>query len=98
MAMSRDLGNAIQQEQTQRIQRIEKGRQAVQAAAFLLEPILESREKVLKKMIAAYRGGTVTHDLLLGGVAEITALDNLVTELNNAQTQGEVAAAQEYRA
>lgn len=96
--MSGSLAESVQQEQAQRLHRIEKGKQAVQAAAFLLEPILESREKALKKMIAAYRGGTVTHDLLLGGIAEITALDNLVTELNNAQTQGEAAAEREFRA
>lgn len=97
MVISGNLANAIQQEQTQRLQRIERGKQAVMAAAFLLEPIMESREKVLKRLMMAYRGGTITHDMLLGGVAEMTALDNLVSELNNAQTQGEAAAQQEFK-
>ena len=96
--MSRNLDSAVQREQTQRLQRIERGKQAVMAATFILEPIMESREKILKRLMAHYRAGTATHDLLLGGIAEMTALDNLVTELNNAQTQGEAAAEQEFRA
>lgn len=97
VAMSGSLDNAIRQEQDQRIERIERGKQAVMAASFIIEPIMASREKALRRMINAYRGGTVTHDMLLGGIAEITALDNLITELNNAQTQGEIAAEQEFR-
>lgn len=94
--MSRDLGDAIKIEQAQRLERIERGRQAVQAASFILEPIMESREKILKKLISLYRAGKAEPALLLGGIAEITALDNLITELTNAQTQGEIAAQQEF--
>lgn len=94
--MSRNLDDAIQNEQSQRLERIERGRQAVQAAAFILEPIMESQNKILRRMINAYRSGKADHASLLGGIAEITALDNLITELNNAQTQGEIAAQQEF--
>lgn len=96
-ATSGSLDKAIQLEQAGRLERIERGKQAVMAASFILEPIMESREKVLRKLIAAYRSGKADHDLLLGGIAEMTALDNLITELNNAQTQGELAAEQEFK-
>lgn len=96
MVMSRNLVNAVQQEQSQRLERIERGKQANMAASFILEPILESQQKVLQKMISAYRAGKADHGTLLGGIAEMTALDNLITELNNAQTQGEAALKQEF--
>lgn len=96
MATLGNLANAIQIEQSQRLERIERGRLATQAASFILEPIMESQNKVLRKLINAYRAGKADHDTILGGIAEITALDNLITELNNAQTQGEAAAEQEF--
>lgn len=95
--MSRNLADAIQIEQSARLERIERGRQAVQAASFIMEPIMRSRERVLRKLINAYRSGEASHDLLLGGIAEITALDTLIIELNHVQTQGEIAAEQEYK-
>lgn len=95
--MSGNLADAIKIEQSQRFERIERGRQASQAAAFILEPIQESQNKVLRRLISAYRAGKADHDTLLGGIAEITALDSLMTELNNAQVQGEAAAEQEFR-
>lgn len=97
MVTSRNLDNAIQIEQTQRLQRIEQGKQAVMAAAFILEPIMQRRDLILKRLIMAYRAGKADHDTMLGGIAEITALDNLVTELNNVQTQGEIASQQEFK-
>lgn len=94
--MSASLGSAIAQEQSQRLERIERGKQASVAAAFVLEPIQELQNKTLRKLISAYRAGKADHDTLLGGIAEITALDNIITELGNAQIQGEAAANQEF--
>jgi hypothetical protein len=83
-------------EQSERIERIEAGQSATLAHGFLLEPILEARENIIKRLVSLYRSGQTHHDNILGGIAEIAALDNLMYHLENQIRQGNVAAQQEY--
>lgn len=99
--MSNDLGSIarrhVAEDQESRLHRIEKGRQAVQAAAFIIEPVRESQEVVLRRLINDYRAGKTDHDRIVGGIAEIAALDKLMAELKNAETQGNAAAQKEFQ-
>lgn len=80
-----------------RIEIIEEGRQAVQVAAYISEPIKEYREKVVKDLVNRYRSEDTGHDRLVGGIAEISALDSLMSNLENKARLGNVAAEKEYK-
>lgn len=80
-----------------RIEIIEEGRQAIQASAYITEPVREYREIVIRKLVNMYRAGDTGHDRLVGGIAEICALDNLMLELENKARLGNVAATKEFK-
>lgn len=84
-------------DQHERIERIEHGRLATVASGFLLQPIQEQREAILTRLVSLYRAGQTSHDTLLGGIAEIAALDNLMYQLETEVRQGNVAAEMEFR-
>lgn len=84
-------------DQEERIERIERGHNAVAARAVLLEPYMEARDKIIGRLVSFYRSGHTEHDLILGGIAEIAALDGLMAELERTITQGNLAAQQEYK-
>lgn len=83
-------------DQAERIERIERGRNAVVARGALQDPYEEARSRVIGRLVSFYRSGHTDHDLILGGIAEIAALDALMNELDRTITQGNVAAEQEY--
>lgn len=67
---------------------VEQGQQAT----FVLgatRPLKEDQQKkILAKLINHYRAGTATPEILLGGIAEISALDLFEDELRNQQRLG----------
>lgn len=84
-------------DQAERIDRIERGRNAVIAKSFLIDPMTEARENTIGRLVNFYRSGHTDHDLILGGIAEIAALDALMKHLDHTITQGNVAEQQEYK-
>lgn len=84
-------------DQQERIERIEEGQTATLAHGFILGPVSEYKEIVLTRMISNYRSGNTQHDLILGGLAELAALDNLMKHLQNLIHKGNVAAEQEFK-
>lgn len=84
-------------DQEERIQRIEEGQTAVIAHGFLQGPVSEYREIVLARMISNYRSGNTQHDLILGGLAELACLDNLMRHIQSLINKGNVAAEQEFK-
>lgn len=94
--MRRETSVSTIENQQHRLDAIERGRAAAQAAAFLAIPIHEMREIIIKGLINTYRSGETAHDRLLGGIAEVAALDKLMNQLENAQTQGNIASQKEF--
>jgi len=84
-------------DQNERIERIERGRNATIAQGFILQPVQEARNNIILRLVAQYRSGTASHDAILGGIAEIAALDNLLAYMKNTQQQGNVAETMEYK-
>jgi|SRR5262245_48575840 len=50
----------------------------------------------LNHLVANYRGGTLSHDTMLGKVAEISALTSLVDALDGSMRAGETAREKEF--
>ena len=53
--------------------------------------------QIVQRLVATYRGGTINHDGMLGGIAQISELMGMMSDLENKQQQGVVAAQQEFR-
>ena len=83
--------------QAEAIERIELGKQAVATLAYLREPILELRENIILHLINSYRAGHTEHDRLVGAVAELVALDNIIKRMENLQLQGNISAQKEFK-
>lgn len=83
-------------DQQDRIDRMERGRIATISSGFLLEPIQEARNNIIQRLVNLYRAGETSHDTILGGIAEIAALDGLMHAMEVEIRQGNVAAAKEY--
>ena len=83
-------------DQNERIERIEKGRNAAITHGFISQPIQEARSNIITRLVAQYRSGAANHDTIIGGIAEIAALDNLLAYLKNVQQQANVAEQTEY--
>lgn len=80
----------------QRIERISRGREAT-VASGLLRPIIDRQvEKVLSELCRSYQAGDTPHDLLVGGIAEITALRELLYELERIHKQGVAASGENH--
>lgn len=82
--------------QAEFLDRIEEAKQATAAAAFLNQPMLELREKIVNRLVSMYRAGNTSHDALVGAIAELAALDFLTKHIENAQRLGEIAAEKEF--
>lgn len=81
------------------LEAIEEGRNAT-VIAGTIRPYIDDRmrEHVLALM-AMYRNGAVgaiSHDMMIGKVAEITALSDLLSDLESVARRGETAARREY--
>lgn len=78
------------------IEKIEAGQQASMIESIVGPFIDEEITKNVAHLTSLYRGGTYTHDQILGKVAEITALMNLMNALDSQQRVGDIAASKEY--
>ena len=85
-------------EQDRRLRRfdaMDAGRDAALVSSVVV-PLINGRITTYVQQLAGmYRGGQVNHDMLLGKVAEITAMLNLIADLEGAQRQGDIAAEKE---
>jgi len=85
-------------EQDMRLERMdtmEDGREASIVASIVV-PLINTRiTNYVQQLAAMYRGGQYNHDSLLGKVAEITAMLNLIADLESKQRRGDVAAQKE---
>lgn len=88
--------NRAMEDQAAALDRIEEGKQAALAAAYLAEPILVMRESAITFLITSYRAGKTDHDRIVGAVAELAVLDKLVKHMANVQLQGDIAANKEF--
>ena len=85
-------------EQDRRLRRfdaMDAGRDAALVSSVIV-PLINSRiTTYIQQLAGLYRGGQLGHDMLLGKVAEITAMLNLIADLEGAQRQGDIAAEKE---
>lgn len=77
------------------LQRMETGRQAT-IISGLVKPYIDNKiASIVHEMAGAYRNREATHDFLLGRTAEITALLNMMSDLERAYKLGVKASHQE---
>lgn len=81
------------------IEAIDEGRQAT-VIAGAIRPYVDNRMRQnVIELMALYRNGAVRpidHDMVLGKVAEITALSDLLSDLENTGLRGDIAARREF--
>lgn len=82
-------------DQQDRLDTIEQGKRATVVKGVVDEYVSYQVGKITSRLVAAYRGGSLTHDQILGGIAEISALFTLVNDLASEQRAGESAMKQE---
>lgn len=74
-----------------------QGRNAA-VIAGLLKPFIDSMmSQIAHQLIMMYRSGTTEHDQILGKVAELSALSNLMSTLQAAHQRGVAATQKEYQ-
>lgn len=78
------------------IDTIEDGQRAVAVAGYIREEVDNQVRMHVTSLIAIYRQGKIDHDLLIGKVAEIAALEGLMSELENRAMRGVAATNREY--
>jgi hypothetical protein len=81
------------------VNNIEAIQRADHAAVFkgLAEPFIHSYiNNSISSLVAHYRGGQLTHDLMLGKVAEISALMALMDNLHSEMRAGDAARDREF--
>lgn len=83
-------------DQEQRIEVIEAGQRAVGLLGLVRQPIYEAKEVIQKRLVSLYRARSASHDDLVGGIAEISALDALISNLESQITKGNVATRKEF--
>ena len=75
---------------------IEDAIEARTVEAAIKETVDEMMRVTVTKLMHIYRAGKIDHDMLVGGVAELTALDNLMSNLESKQVRGIAASQKEY--
>jgi hypothetical protein len=78
------------------IETIEDGHRAVAVAGYIRETVDDQMRMHVTGLISIYRNGKIDHDQLVGKVAEIAALEGLMSELENRAQRGVAAANREY--
>lgn len=81
--------------QDRNIERMERGKQAAVVSGAIEEVLQDYEAVTLGHMKSLYRSGKTDHDLLVGKLGELVAMDNLRAELENRQRQGDLAAMKE---
>lgn len=77
------------------LDKMARGREAGVVDALVRPIILEKVSQIVLQMCAYYRGGTLTNDYSRGKIAEISALQDLISQLDSEQRQGDAAAQKE---
>lgn len=75
---------------------IEEAMEARTVEAAIKDVVDEAMRQGVTKLMYIYRDGNIDHDMLVGAVAEIAALDKLMSDLESKQMRGVVAAQKEY--
>lgn len=81
--------------QERNIDRMERGKQATVVSAAIEEVLQDYEQSTLTMLRALYRSGKTDHDVLVGKLGELVAMDNLRSELETRQRQGDLAAMKE---
>lgn len=76
---------------------IEDGRRATIVAGAIKGTVDNKIREHVTLLTAIYRNGKIDHDQLVGKVAEITALLDLMSDLESIAQRGDVAAAREFK-
>lgn len=77
-------------------EKIERGKEAVFVES-VIAPLIEQRVRIiLNHLVSMYRGGDIDHDKMVGKIGEITAMYNLISDLESVQRQGDIAAEKEF--
>lgn len=76
--------------------RVERGRAAAAAMGYVDEMVQGCRQAIIARLISIYRGGTLTHDVAIGSIGELAALDNLMHMLRYTEQQGVISAEKEF--
>jgi hypothetical protein len=77
------------------INKMERGREAA-AIDALVKPYVQIRiDNITDQLVGFYRGGIMSHDIMVGKIGEITALLDMLSSLETMQRQGDAAAQQE---
>lgn len=85
--------------QEQRLEQIERGKTSSLIAAETEQRILEQQNDTIVKLMQFYRGmgdKGISHDVLVGLVGELVALDTFRNKLEYEQRQAETASRKEY--
>lgn len=81
-----------------RLEKIEEGQRAGVIQDALIPYVTERKGRLLGKLISMYRGGQTGHDQVVGVMGELTALDDLIQELESKRRQGFIAQEKEHDA
>lgn len=76
---------------------IADGRTATVVAGAIKVFVDDKIRENVTLLTAIYRNGKIDHDQLVGKVAEITALLDLMSDLESVALRGDVAAAREFK-
>lgn len=75
---------------------IEEGQRAGVIQDAMLPYVQQAKAELVARLVAMYRSGDTAHDRVVGAMGELTALDNLIQELEYKRRQGFVAQEKEY--
>jgi hypothetical protein len=77
------------------MEKITQGRAATVAEAVVGELVEDHVNMCLGHLVQMYRSGDINHDAMIGKVAEIAAMQGLISELETRQRLGNMAATKE---
>lgn len=78
------------------LERIQQGKAATLVESVLGDLVQDHVDLCVNKLVQEYRSGEIRHDALVGLVAEISAMQTLMTNIETKQRLGEVAAEREF--
>lgn len=81
---------------TDDLERIEEGHEAGVIQNVVAPYVIQAKYDLMQRLITMYRSGDTSHDRIVGVMGELTALDNLVQELEYKRRQGYVSQEKEY--
>jgi hypothetical protein len=74
---------------------MEDGMNAAVIASIVTPYIQDRITSTVSFLTQAYRGQQLTHDIMLGSIAQISALQDIISNLESTQRQSELAAKRE---